>query len=61
LLIKAGLFNSAIGIVVDIIYDTGVYSPELPLIVLVQFEKNENTGYGAKKGLFPIQQFRCQS
>jgi hypothetical protein len=33
--IAAGLYNSAAGTVVDIIYEDGVHPPDLPLVVIV--------------------------
>ena len=54
--IAGGLFNSAKGIVEDIIYGThqSQQPPNLPLFVMVRFEKLNIKGFDNDDGLVPI-------
>ena len=56
LYVSAGLFNSAKGKVVDIIYGTttATLPPNLPEIILVKFDKLKIRGFNGEEGVVPI-------
>ena len=61
--VKAGLFNSAKGKVIDIVYGITkeTLPPNLPLFVLVKFDNLNIPGFCGHEGVVPIPPINIQS